>query len=111
MKKFALVVQSNPVAGREDEYNNWYTNQHLHDLLRVPGFKSAQRFMLPQDDKSAVWKYMAIFEFETDNLAEMMGILQARSGTQDMVLSEAVDRQSISFVTWMAISEKLTTAD
>jgi hypothetical protein len=111
MKRFAMVVQSSPVAEREDEYNNWYENQHLPDILRVPGFKSAQRFVLAQDDKCAVSKYMAIYEFETDNLAETMATLQARSGTEDMVLSEAMDRQSMSFALWMAVSEKLTAGD
>lgn len=37
-------VHSNPVPGREDEYNDWYTNQHLSDVLASPGFVAAQRF-------------------------------------------------------------------
>lgn len=38
------VVQSNPVAGREQEFNDWYTSRHLPEMLTVPGFASAQRF-------------------------------------------------------------------
>lgn len=40
------VVYSNPVEGREQEYNDWYSNQHLNDLLAIPGVISARRFKL-----------------------------------------------------------------
>ena len=44
MTKCNFVILSNPVAGREDEFNEWYTKQHLDDVLKVPGFVAAQRF-------------------------------------------------------------------
>ncbi len=47
--KHVLVVMSNPAPGKEQEYNDWYTNVHLGDVLKVPGIVSAQRFKL--DDK------------------------------------------------------------
>ncbi len=37
MPHYAYVVHSNPVAGREDEYNDWYSNRHLADVVAVPG--------------------------------------------------------------------------
>jgi hypothetical protein len=40
------IVRSNPVPGREEEYHDWYSRQHLPQLLAVPGFASAQRFVL-----------------------------------------------------------------
>jgi len=43
MVKATLVVLTNPVAGREDDYNDWYTNRHLGDVLEVPGIVSAKR--------------------------------------------------------------------
>jgi hypothetical protein len=105
--KCVLVVLSNPVAGRESEYNEWYSNQHVHDVLRAPGFLSAQRFALGQDDENAHWKYLAIYEFEAENPADALAELTARAGTADMVISEAMDLQNYSVTPWMAISDKL----
>lgn len=107
MSQCVLIVLSNPVAGREDEYNNWYSQQHLADVLKVPGYKSAQRFTLAQADASAQWRYLAIYEFETDDPANAMAALMSRAGSPDMVLSEAMDMQAYSAVPWVAITDKL----
>ena len=107
MNKYILAVASNPVAGREDEYNDWYTNRHLGDVLKVPGFQSAQRFRIAQDDSSAQWKYLAIYEFESDDPAATLANLTARAGTPDMVLSDAMDMQAYSVVPWVAITDEL----
>ncbi|UCV23648.1 DUF4286 family protein [Ferribacterium limneticum] len=108
MNKYVLMVLSNPVAGKEDEYNEWYTNQHLADVLKVPGFKTAQRFTLIQDDPTANWKYLAIYEFETKDPASALAELTARAGSTDMVLSQAMDLQNYSVTPWVAISDKVS---
>ncbi|MGJ3558570.1 hypothetical protein ACR6C2_04830 [Streptomyces sp. INA 01156] len=32
-----LLVLSDPVEGREDEYNEWYSGQHLGETLQTRG--------------------------------------------------------------------------
>lgn len=44
--EYQLIVLSNAVAGRDVEYNEWYEHIHLPDVLRNPGFVSAERFKL-----------------------------------------------------------------
>jgi hypothetical protein len=41
MAKHVFVVLTNPVEGKEDTYNDWYTNVHLGDVLKVPGIVAA----------------------------------------------------------------------
>jgi len=36
-----LIVLTNPVEGKEDSFNDWYTNQNLHDVLKIDAFISA----------------------------------------------------------------------
>jgi hypothetical protein len=69
MAKQILVVVTNPVPGKEGEYNRWYNEQHLNDVLRVvPGMVAAQRFELAYDAaKSLPGRYLAIYEMETDD--------------------------------------------
>lgn len=110
MKDCVLVVLSNPVPGREDEYNAWYTNQHLADVLKVPGFKSARRFTLALPDSSNPWQYLAIYEFQADDPAVAMAALMACAGSPDMVLSEAMDMNAYSAVPWVAICDQQVAA-
>ena len=77
---YVFVVLTNPVEGREEEFNAWYTQQHVPDLLRIPGFVAAQRFELTETQRLKhyphPYKYAALYEMETDDLAatcELMG--------------------------------------
>jgi len=42
-EKFIQVVFSNPVEGRDAEFNDWYDNVRIPELLAVPGMLSAKR--------------------------------------------------------------------
>ena len=43
--KTLYIVKANPMIGREDEFNRWYDEIHLDEVLQISGFKSAQRFI------------------------------------------------------------------
>jgi hypothetical protein len=43
-QKKLFFAFSNAVEGREDEYNDWYNNTHIPEILTISRFKSAQRF-------------------------------------------------------------------
>jgi len=89
MGKYNLIALTNPVDGRDDEFNDWYTNEHLDDVLKLPGMVAAQRFCLNdvQHRKGLLeWKYMAIYEIEIDDISETLGALAAASGTESILL-------------------------
>jgi hypothetical protein len=44
--RYAMLVLANPVPGFEQEFNDWYTNTHMGDLLQLPGWTGAQRFRI-----------------------------------------------------------------
>jgi len=37
-KTYRFIVFSNPTAGNEARYLDWYRGQHIHDLLRIEVF-------------------------------------------------------------------------
>ncbi|MET0657392.1 MAG: hypothetical protein ABW110_04440 [Steroidobacteraceae bacterium] len=43
-----LIVFQNPVAGRQDSYDDWYTNIHIRDALRLDGALATQRFIVSE---------------------------------------------------------------
>ena len=63
---FAFSDCKDPV--REQEYNDWYDNMHLPDMLEVPGMISATRWMSVDKKENEVHKYVAVYELETDDL-------------------------------------------
>jgi hypothetical protein len=65
-----LIVQSSPVAGREDDYNRWYENVHIPEVLGLPGFVAAQRFRLSdlqrRSETVPLNTYLVIYELAID---------------------------------------------
>lgn len=107
MGKYTYVVMSNPVAGKEEEYNRWYTDQHLPDVLAVPGFVAAQRFRVDDKDSKLPHRYLALYEIETDDIAHAMADLQGRAGTPAMPLSDALDVGTVSATIFTPITARV----
>jgi hypothetical protein len=99
MPRYKYVVLSDPVAGREDEYNDWYDHQHLGDLLAIDGVESAQRFRLVSGPGDAPQTYLAIYDFDTDGPDAILAEVSKRIGTPAMPISEALDTSRVS--TWL----------
>ena len=106
MARYTFLVFSNPVAGQEEEYNRWYTQQHLGDVLRVPGFVAAQRFKLPQDDPAAPAPYLAVYEIESGDVQKTLAQLNERAGTSQMLLSPALDVDRVKTFLYEAVCER-----
>ena len=52
---------------REEEFNNWYNNTHLPDVLSTPGFLSARRYII-KEPRNGRGKYLSIYEIATDDI-------------------------------------------
>jgi hypothetical protein len=92
MGKYIMVVQTQPAAGREEEYNAWYDNEHLADVCAIPGVTAGRRFQaLPLSQGPEGLPYLAIYEVEADDPAAVLMELRRRSAAQEMKVSEALD--------------------
>jgi hypothetical protein len=93
MHKYKFVVFTRPIEGREQEYNEWYQNVHLPDLLSVPGYISAQRFRLSRThtvlNGEVPFPYLAIYNIETDDIDEVLAGMKRLKGK--IVVSDALD--------------------
>jgi hypothetical protein len=47
--RYAYLVMSDPLPGREFDFNEGYQNMHMGDLVQLPGWTGAQRFRLVPD--------------------------------------------------------------
>lgn len=106
MAQYAYVVHSNPVPGREGEYNDWYSNRHLADVVAVPGFVSAQRFCLTDvvSESRPLQKYMAIYLMDTDAPEKTLEHLTSLVETGTMHMSEAFSMEGLATHLYEAIT-------
>lgn len=94
MKTYKMVVLINAQDGREDEMNEWFTGTHMPDALKIPGYRSGQRFRLTEPQRegaSRQWKYLAIYDIETDDLDGVITELKTRQGTPLMVGTDTLE--------------------
>jgi hypothetical protein len=105
MNKYKMVVLTNAMPGRDAEFNDWYTKEHIYDVIKTPGFTSAQRFKAVKEPGSVTSKfgYLAIYEVEAADLDAALADLQARYGTPEMSASAALDPN-----TYVMVCEALT---
>ncbi len=61
---------------REDEFNEWYNNIHVPDMLETPGMISATRWknIFPIGNNRR--RYVALYEFETDDIEKFDATLR-----------------------------------
>jgi hypothetical protein len=99
MRHYKLVVYTKPVAGRDQEYNDWYENTHLSDLVAIPGINSAQRFRLAKSlSPETSLPFLAIYDNETDDIDGVIAEMKRLSGTEAMTISDALDKNASAMV-------------
>ena len=104
MKTYFLVF-SNPIDGKEAEFNEWYTNVHLKEVVAIKGFKSAQRFVLTkeQQNENQPHKYLAIYEIEnTDIGGTIQNLLKASS---KMTMEPVIDLKNVKISLFQSITD------
>lgn len=111
MAKHLLAVFSNPTEGQEDEYNDWYTNHHLAEILEIPGFNATTRFRLTGYQAPGFLpsqhRYMTLYEFEGDP-EEVIGRLLKRVESGDIALPASIDASTIGPWCFEAITDRVT---
>jgi hypothetical protein len=110
MAKHILTVFTDPVEGREDEYNLWYSEQHIHDLLKIPAVTRAVRYEVqPQVGEvhdGITQRYLAIYEIETDDLNAVLPAIRALGDSGEMPVSDALARPArLSFYSQIATTD------
>ena len=97
MARYKLVALSNAAEGRDEDYNQWYQNQHMPDVLSVPGFISCERLVCLGE---GAHRYLAIYEIETDDIESVLAEFAKRPGTELMPVSDSLDMQTVQIGFW-----------
>jgi hypothetical protein len=88
--EYKFVVFTNAVAGKDDEFNQWYDDVHLGEVVALPGFTGAKRFRIHSDDDAPVHRYLAIYDMQTDDVASTLTTLTTAAGNGGLRMSDAM---------------------
>jgi hypothetical protein len=97
MAKYRLILMSEALPGQEEAYTKWSNDQHLPDIMRIPGVVGATRLQLHNSEPDAPGRFMAIFDCEKP-AAEIMAEMKRRNGTPEMPAGAHHNRQSLQFL-------------
>lgn len=72
MQRWLLTVETNCAdPSRERDFNQWYDEMHLPDVLETPGFVRAARYEHSAPGQGQ-GKFLAVYEIETDDIGQTM---------------------------------------
>jgi hypothetical protein len=107
MPKYNMIILTRPTEGQEDEYNHWYDNVNLPEVLATEGFIAAQRFKLV-GGPDAPAPYLAIYEIESADFSTTFAELQRRVDEGKIGISTALDVASAVGAGYEPITERIT---
>ena len=105
MKRYTWLVLTNAETDREEDFERWYNEVHVPDLLRVPGVVGVTRGKLaktqtspgptgiavaPTEQTRLKYSYLATYIIETDDLQSVLQTVADWAGTDKMVMSDAL---------------------
>ena len=99
MMKRVWVVATNPVEGREEEYNEWYDNVHVPEVCSLDGVLNATRYEIENPDSTTPHRYIAIYELDRDDESILAALLEARASGA-FLTSDSVDMATASSTFW-----------
>lgn len=99
MKSF-LIVQQNAYPGRAQEFNDWYTNVHIRDLMRMEGSIAVQRFALAPNQLTlrgrsvaCQMQYFTVYELESHR--QMIDAQRRDAFTDRLLVSNSGDLRDV----------------
>lgn len=82
--KEILIAMVNAVDGREDEFNDWYSGEHIPQVLDLPGFVSAKRYEVADTpEASAGFRYATLYEVEGSALEARNQLFTGNLGSNE----------------------------
>jgi hypothetical protein len=97
-----MVVFAKAMPGQVDALASWYDEQHMNDLLAIPGLVTAERhtiFPIKRPDGTPEWDFMLIYELEGD---DPMVVLQNMAAAQ-VAISDLLE--SVSTLSVVGVSQ------
>lgn len=100
MARFSYAVLSRAVPGREEEFVAWYRDQHMKDVVKMPGVVSGKVVRLDfqrvyELDEAPQWTLLTLYELEGDDPQTVIDSIRAASGSDAMPMTDALTKNGM----------------
>jgi hypothetical protein len=94
MPRYRLIMLSRAMPGRDEDYERWYDDTHIPEMLQVPGFVAAQRFRIVKNIVGQTdFPYCTIYEMEGDSPDAVTGAMFGAMQSGKVSMSDTTDPQ------------------
>ena len=88
-----VLILTEPTEGNEDEFNDYYENLHLREVLDSTELQSAQRFKLAAEaGEGCPLPYLAVYETQADSAQDVIDNLNATRSQRQQ--SDSLNRRT-----------------
>ena len=119
-KSIWMVATRCTDPAREEEFNRWYDEVHLPDILTIPHVVAAQRFRLARDASRSASpraaedgpRYLALYELDTDDPDTILGAvgeLVPRLVAEGRMI-DVIEGQGSTFFTTLGVRQEAAAA-
>jgi hypothetical protein len=111
MARHVFLVFSNALPERDAEFNQWYDQIHVFEALTSPGFVSARRFRIADDQvmpsaREKLPRYVTIYELDTEDLStSVKGVID---GQASRTPTDTVDRSNALLAMYTECAPRVT---
>ena len=97
MPQIRMLVYTNALQGKDTEFNRWYDQVHVPEILELTQAVAAQRFSLSeaQVGDPEPHRYLAIYEFEVDSKDALESLM---ASAEKMDPGSAIDQENSKMV-------------
>ena len=100
-KKYKMIVFTSAVDGKDQDFNDWYQNTHLKQIVGIKSIVSAQRFrfaanIVPGSENPL--PYLAIYDIESDDIAAVLRDMNELAASGRMPLPDSMGPKIIGAV-------------
>jgi hypothetical protein len=112
MAKFVFLVRTGPSSPeRTDEYNDWYDQVHLPDVLKVKGVTAASRFRATKQMGGGTVEgpeFLAIYEVEADDPQDFFDALGKAAADGGLPMSDVIVADVSGISLWEEITPRVS---
>ena len=109
MAQIKMVALTTPLPGKEGEFNDWYQNAHLPELVNGLSMQGAQRYKLVAKMAGADEnQYLAIYDIEADDPGAFLAQMGEFAGSGQMTPPTTQDMATTYLGVFVEHGERVT---
>ncbi|MET9388313.1 hypothetical protein ABZY09_46955 [Streptomyces sp. NPDC002928] len=83
-RREVLLALTNPVEGKDKEFQDWYWGTHIPEILALPGFVAVRRLRAADTSTDGIpYRYATIYEVEGSAEEARMRLFTSGLGSSD----------------------------